>query len=55
MGRFVKAFEEMTKKDIQEAGGKAANLGELTQNNFNVPPGFCQRLLLGWVDWSTRL
>ena len=22
-------------------GRKAANLGELTQNNFNVPPGFC--------------
>jgi len=31
----------MTKKDIQEAGGKAANLGELTQAGFNVPPGFC--------------
>ncbi len=41
MGKFVKAFGEMTKKDIQEAGGKAANLGELTQNSFNVPPGFC--------------
>lgn len=31
----------MTQKDIQEAGGKAANLGELTQAGFNVPPGFC--------------
>jgi len=41
MGKSVKAFGEMTKKDIQEAGGKAANLGELTQNSFNVPPGFC--------------
>lgn len=41
MGKFVKTFGEMTKKDFQDAGGKAANLGELTQNKFNVPPGFC--------------
>ena len=41
MGTFVKTFGEMTKKDIQEAGGKAANLGELTRNGFNVPQGFC--------------
>jgi pyruvate,water dikinase len=41
MGKFVKTFGEMTKKDIQEAGGKAANLGELTRNGFNVPQGFC--------------
>ena len=31
----------MTRRDIQEAGGKAANLGELTRNHFNVPRGFC--------------
>jgi pyruvate,water dikinase len=41
MGNFVRFFQEMTKQDIQEAGGKAANLGELTQAGFNVPPGFC--------------
>ncbi len=41
MAKFVKTFGEMTMEDIQEAGGKAANLGELTQNGFNVPPGFC--------------
>ena len=41
MAKLVKKFEEMSKKDIQEAGGKAANLGELTQAGFNVPPGFC--------------
>ena len=41
MGKFVKSFREMTKKDTQEAGGKAANLSELTQGGFNVPPGFC--------------
>lgn len=41
MAKLVRKFEEMTKKDIQEAGGKAANLGELTKAGFNVPPGFC--------------
>lgn len=41
MGMYVKSFEQMTKKDFEEAGGKAANLGDLTQGGFNVPPGFC--------------
>jgi pyruvate,water dikinase len=41
MGRFVKHFGEMTRGNFQQAGGKAANLGELTQAGFNVPPGFC--------------
>lgn len=41
MGKLIKTFEEMTKADFQEAGGKAANLGELSQGGFNVPPGCC--------------
>jgi pyruvate,water dikinase len=41
MGRYVKSFSEMGKQDSQEAGGKAANLSELTQGGFNVPAGFC--------------
>ena len=41
MGRFVKSFSEMGRQDSQEAGGKAANLSELTQAGFNVPAGFC--------------
>lgn len=41
MGKFVKAFNEMTKGDLQLAGGKAANLGELTRARFNAPAGFC--------------
>jgi pyruvate,water dikinase len=41
MGKFAKKFIEMTRKDFQEAGGKAANLGELTRSGFNVPAGFC--------------
>jgi pyruvate,water dikinase len=31
----------MSKKDTEEAGGKAANLSEMTQLGFPVPPGFC--------------
>lgn len=41
VGRFVKSFREMSRQDSQEAGGKAANLSELTQGGFNVPAGFC--------------
>lgn len=41
MKKFVKFFSEMTSRDFHEAGGKAANLGELASNGFNVPSGFC--------------
>lgn len=41
MGSYVKLFGEMTRKDFQEGGGKAANLSDLTQGGFRVPPGFC--------------
>ena len=33
-------FEELTKNDIPMAGGKNANLGEMTQAKIPVPPGF---------------
>ncbi len=33
-------FNEVTKKDIATAGGKGANLGEMTKANIPVPPGF---------------
>ncbi len=33
-------FEELTKEDIPLAGGKNANLGELTKAGIPVPPGF---------------
>jgi hypothetical protein len=29
-GTFVTTFSEMTRDDIQQAGGNASNLGELT-------------------------
>ncbi len=37
---YIKWFEELTKEDIDIAGGKGANLGQLTNNDIKVPPGF---------------
>ena len=42
-GRFDDAiawFEELGRSDIATAGGKGANLGELTRAGLPVPPGF---------------
>lgn len=39
--RYIKWFREVDKKDLSIVGGKGANLGELTRNGINVPPGFC--------------
>jgi pyruvate,water dikinase len=36
----VKFFAELSQADTSYAGGKGANLGELTRNGFPVPPGF---------------
>ena len=36
----VRRIEELSHADIPYAGGKGANLGELTQAGFPVPPGF---------------
>lgn len=38
--RFIKWFEDLSKEDIALAGGKGANLGELTGAKIPVPPGF---------------
>jgi pyruvate,water dikinase len=37
---FIKWFSEIGKKDIPIAGGKGANLGEMYNSKFPVPPGF---------------
>ena len=37
---FIKQFDEIGRDDIDEAGGKGANLGELTRAGLPVPPGF---------------
>jgi pyruvate,water dikinase len=38
--KYVKWFEELSKEDVEIAGGKGANLGELTREKIPVPPGF---------------
>ncbi|HET6760334.1 MAG TPA: PEP/pyruvate-binding domain-containing protein, partial [Propionibacteriaceae bacterium] len=37
---FIKRFDELGRDDIEQAGGKGANLGELTRADLPVPPGF---------------
>ncbi|MBI2830010.1 MAG: phosphoenolpyruvate synthase [Chloroflexi bacterium] len=38
--RTIVWFNEVTKKDVAVVGGKGANLGELTNAQIPVPPGF---------------
>lgn len=40
MSDFIKNFTELSKNDTHLAGGKGASLGEMTQANIPVPPGF---------------
>ncbi|TCP66479.1 phosphoenolpyruvate synthase [Baia soyae] len=39
--KYVSYFEQINRDSIAIVGGKGANLGELTQAGFSVPPGFC--------------
>ncbi len=34
-------FKDIHKEDIEKVGGKGANLGEMSNNGFPIPPGFC--------------
>ena len=38
---FVLPFSKIDRQDLPIAGGKGANLGEMTQAGFPIPPGFC--------------
>ena len=38
---FILPFSAINKHDLPLVGGKGANLGEMTQAGFPVPPGFC--------------
>jgi pyruvate,water dikinase len=38
---LIRPFETVGADDVQQCGGKAANLGELTRIGVRVPPGFC--------------
>jgi pyruvate, water dikinase len=40
MSNIILWFDDITKDDVPSAGGKGANLGELTRNGVPVPPGF---------------
>jgi len=40
MSNFIKNFSELSKNDTHLAGGKGASLGEMTQAEIPVPPGF---------------
>lgn len=37
---YTKKFEEISRKDILDVGGKGASLGEMTKAQIPVPPGF---------------
>lgn len=37
---YIKWFEELSRSDVPIAGGKGANLGELTRAGISVPAGF---------------
>jgi pyruvate,water dikinase len=39
-GAYVRWFEDLAKTDTSIAGGKGANLGEMTRAGLPVPPGF---------------
>ncbi len=41
MTKYTLTFREIGRNDVQQCGGKGANLGELTQAGVRVPPGFC--------------
>jgi hypothetical protein len=40
MSGFIKHLSEIGRNDIDEVGGKGANLGELVRKGFPIPPGF---------------
>jgi pyruvate,water dikinase len=39
--KIIHWFSELMKNDIPRVGGKGANLGEMVNSGFPIPPGFC--------------
>lgn len=39
-GTYIRSLADISRHDVATAGGKGANLGELTAAGFPVPPGF---------------
>ncbi len=52
MSKFILAFENIKKEDIPSAGGKGANLGEMTAAGISIPKGGV--LLAGAYDEYMR-
>lgn len=52
--KYIKWFDEISKKDVGIVGGKGANLGELTAFGLPVPPGFCvtAQSYLKFIDYA---
>jgi pyruvate,water dikinase len=40
MTGYARWFEQLSRDDVAIAGGKGANLGEMTRAGLPVPPGF---------------
>jgi pyruvate,water dikinase len=40
MAKFTKSFSQLNRNSVAEAGGKGAQLGEMTRVKMPVPPGF---------------
>ena len=40
MGSMIRSLADLDRDDLETAGGKGANLGELIRAGFPVPPGF---------------
>lgn len=38
--QFIRRFDQLSRTDVSLAGGKGANLGEMTRAGLPVPPGF---------------
>ena len=39
MPEYIRSFEDIRKEDIPSAGGKGANLGEMTAAGIGIPKG----------------
>jgi pyruvate,water dikinase len=54
---YVLFFNELDKESLPLAGGKAANLGEMTKAGFPVPQGFCVTTgaYREWIGASGRM
>lgn len=61
MNQYILPFAKVTREYLNIAGGKGANLGEMTGADFPVPPGFVvttkafDAFMAGWTDQNSLL